>query len=86
MLANLRSRNAFGFCILVCSVIGPTTERASAVTAAVAKKCEALTITAYPPRVPGNPAAGSAKGTPQIERDYYRKCIANAGNTDARTK
>jgi hypothetical protein len=32
--------------------------------------------------VPGNPAAGSAKGTGQSERDYFRKCVANGGNMD----
>jgi len=29
----------------------------------VAKKCDALTAKAFPPRAIGNPAAGSAKGT-----------------------
>jgi len=84
----LSSRSAAGglVCILVCGGIGLMTESGSALTAAVAKKCEALTIGAYPPRVPGNPAAGSAKGTPQIERDYYRKCIANAGTVKAGPK
>jgi len=55
---------------------------ASAVTAEVAKKCAALTAKAYPPRVPGNPAAGLAKGTAQFERDYFNKCVANRGNMD----
>jgi hypothetical protein len=55
---------------------------ASAVTAEVAKKCAALTAKAYPPRVPGNPAAGLAKGTAQSERDYFNKCVANGGNMD----
>jgi hypothetical protein len=57
---------------------------ASAITAEVAKKCIALTANAYPPRVPGNPAAGLAKGTAQSARDYYNKCVANKGNIEER--
>jgi hypothetical protein len=55
---------------------------ASAVTAEVAKKCNALTAKAFPPRVVGNPAAGSAKGSAQDERAYFNKCVANGGNMD----
>ena len=67
---------------LLCIVIGPMTNRASAITVEVAKKCNTLTAKAFPPRVIGNPAAGSAKGTGKAERDYYRKCVAKGGNTD----
>lgn len=69
---------------LVCIAVGCMKGGASAVTAEVAKKCAALTVTAkaYPPRVPGNPAAGLAKGTAQSERDYFNKCVANGGNMD----
>ena len=67
---------------LLCIVFGPMTNRASAVTVEVAKKCDALTHKAFPPRVVGNPAAGSAKGTGEAERAYYRKCVANGGNVD----
>jgi hypothetical protein len=67
---------------LLCIVVGPMTDRASAVTVEVAKKCNALTAKAFPPRQVGNPAAGSAKGTGKAERDYYRKCVANGGNMD----
>src|SRR5262249_17749632 len=48
---------------LVCIAVGCMNGAASAVTAEVAKKCAALTAKAYPPRAPGNPAAGLAKGT-----------------------
>ena len=78
MLANLKSGSALA--ALVCIAVGSIAGSASAVTAEVAKKCEALTIKAYPPRVPGNPAAGSAKGTGPVERSYFRKCVANGGN------
>src|SRR5215475_5108501 len=65
---------------LVCIAVGCMNGRASAVTAEVARKCAALTAKAYPPRVPGNPAAGLAKGTVQSKRDYLNKCVANGGN------
>jgi hypothetical protein len=55
---------------------------ASAITVEVAKKCNGLLAKAFPPRVAGNPAAGSAKGSSQDERDYFKKCVANGGNMD----
>ena len=58
------------------------TNGASAVTVEVARKCAALTAKAYPPRVIGNPAAGSANGTGPAERSYYQKCVANGGDMD----
>jgi hypothetical protein len=67
---------------LVCIAVGCMNAGASAVTAEVAKKCTALTAKAYPPRVPGNPAAGLTKGTAQSKRDYFNKCVANGGNMD----
>jgi len=66
---------------LVCITVAPMTD-ASAVTVEVARKCEALTAKAYPPRVVGNPAAGSAKGTGKSERNYFNKCVANEGSID----
>ena len=67
---------------LVCIAIACMNGRASAVTAEGARKCAALTAKAYPPQVPGNPAAGLAKGTVQSKRDYFNKCVANGGNMD----
>jgi hypothetical protein len=66
--------------VFSCLAVGLMTNTASAVTAEVAKKCSALMQQAYPPREPGNPAAGSVKGTGQIEQDYFKKCLANGGN------
>jgi hypothetical protein len=62
---------------LVCIAVGCMNGRASAVTAEVARKCAALTAKAYPPQLPGNPAAGLAKGTVQFKRDYFNKCVAS---------
>lgn len=59
--------------------LAPITNSAQAVSAEVAKQCGALTAKAFPPRVPGNPAAGSTKGTGAEQRAYYKKCIENEG-------
>ncbi|TMJ82458.1 MAG: hypothetical protein E6G76_23505 [Alphaproteobacteria bacterium] len=59
--------------------VGCTTGSASAISGAVGRKCAALTAKAFPPRVPGIPAAGLAKGTVQDERAYFNKCVANGG-------
>ena len=63
---------------LVCIALAPMTDGASAVSAKVARKCSALTAKAFPPRQIGNPAAGSAKGTGQDQRNYFRKCVAKS--------
>lgn len=54
----------------------------SAITIEVAKKCEALTGKAFPPRVIGNPAAGSAKGSGKDAQAYFNKCVKNGGKVD----
>jgi hypothetical protein len=86
MLANLKSGSVLA--VLVCIGVGSMVGGASAITAKVAKKCDALTMRAFPPRVVGNPAAGSAKGNGRSEQSYFNKCVANGGNMDghARTK
>ena len=58
-------------------------DSAFAVSVEVAKKCDTLTAKAFPLRVVGNPAAGSAKGTGQQQQAYYRKCVANNGKMKA---
>jgi hypothetical protein len=66
--------------ILTCLSYLPTAQNASAISAEVAKKCRALIDTAYPFRVPGNPAAGRTLGTVQDVQNYFSKCLANGGN------
>jgi hypothetical protein len=61
-------------------ITGLATGGASAVSVEVAKKCEALMAKTYPPREVGNPAAGSAKGSGRSEQEFFRRCVANAGN------
>ena len=43
-------------------------------SAELARKCREMTIKAHPPAV-----AGSAKGTAQVEREYFKKCIEGGG-------
>ena len=76
------ARVKFGSALVGLVCIAVMNGGASAVTAEVAKKCAALADKAYPPRVPGNPAAGLAEGTAQSKRDYFNKCVANRGNMD----
>ena len=84
-----------GFCILLdrkvllaflaassCLIVHATEVRAT--TAEVAKKCQALTNVKFPPRVPGNPAAGSAKGSGLEQQDYFKACVANGGQPPER--
>jgi hypothetical protein len=78
VFAQLKCAGAIA--VLICISVSLTTNSASAVTAEVAKKCSALTAKAFPPRAIGNPAAGSAKGTPQEQQDYFKKCVANGGD------
>jgi hypothetical protein len=77
MLTNLKIRGVL--VVLACIALGCMTGSASAITAQLAKKCQALTAKAF---VPGNPAAGSAKGTGQSQRDYFIKCVANGSKMD----
>jgi hypothetical protein len=67
------------FAGLICVALASTTCGAWAVTAETAKKCSALTAKAFPPRVMGNPAAGSTKGNGLTEQAYFRRCLANGG-------
>jgi hypothetical protein len=64
---------------LACVAVSCMTGSASAVTAQLAKKCQALTAKAFPQRVPGNPAARITKASGQSQRDYFNICVANGG-------
>ena len=80
MFVNLRYGCAlFGF-IGIAMVSIP--DSASAITAELAKKCNALAAKQFPPREIGNPAAGSAKGSGRAQREYFNKCVANDGKVD----
>ena len=67
---------------LICAALVAAPERASAISVEVAKKCNALIAKEFPPREPGNPAAGSAKGSGADQRAFFSKCVANNGNME----
>lgn len=69
--------NALRAAVCVMFVLGTT--NAHAVTVEVARKCNALLAKKFPPRVVGNPAAGSAQGNGAAQRDYYKQCVASGG-------
>ena len=77
MQTKLKHRTALVALIFLLHVL--MTQSASAITAEVAKKCGDLADKAYPPRVPGNPAAGHLGGTSQDVQNYFNKCAANGG-------
>jgi hypothetical protein len=66
--------------LCVHAVIVP--DRASAITAELARTCKALTTKQFPPREVANPAAGSAKGSGRDQTAYFNKCVANNGKMD----
>lgn len=76
---SIDARFYCGVLPVVCLAIVSMPGGATAITADVAKKCAALTSKAFPPRVPGNPAAGSAKGSGGLQEAYFKKCAANGG-------
>jgi hypothetical protein len=80
MFGNLASGRTL--LALTCIVLGGVPDRASAITAELARKCSVLTAKQFPPREPGNPAAGSAKGSGSDQRAYFNKCVANGGRVD----
>jgi hypothetical protein len=74
------------FAGLMCIAVASVPHGASAVTVEVARKCSALTAKAFPPRVIGNPGAGSAKGSGRAEQAYFMKCVASGGKIDEETQ
>jgi hypothetical protein len=82
------SKLAFGLLTMI-AVSSALPKGALAITVEVARRCDAATAKAFPPRVPGNPAAGSAAGSGSDQRAYYNKCVAEAeasqgaGKTDS---
>jgi hypothetical protein len=69
--------------MLVCIGVGLIADGAPAApTAELAKKCATLTQKAFPPRVVGNPAAGSLGGSGRSEQAYFNQCIKNGGSVN----
>jgi hypothetical protein len=81
LISNLKYQCLFAALISV-ALGSAAPERARAVTVEIAKKCKALTDAAYPLREPGNPAAGTTKGTGRDVQHYFQNCVANNGKAD----
>jgi hypothetical protein len=82
----MRLRHGIALVALICLALPIITRSAFAVTAEVAKKCQLLSAKAFPPRVPGNPAAGLMHGTAREASEYFRKCVENGGNVEGSDK
>jgi hypothetical protein len=73
-------KSSFALVASICLADLPLMSSASAISVDVARQCSTLANKTYPPRVPGNPAAGRANGTAQDFRAYFSKCVANGGS------
>ena len=65
--------------VILVTAVAMMPATAQAISVEVAKKCNVLLEKQFPPRVVGNPAAGSAKGSGQEQRAFFRKCVDNGG-------
>jgi hypothetical protein len=70
------------FALLVsgAAALLPAVSQAQPISAEVARKCKILRAKQFPPRQIGNPAAGSAYGSGQDKREFFRRCVENGGN------
>jgi hypothetical protein len=78
----VEQKSILGALVLSFAAMALQPTSAQAITAEVAKKCNALSAKQFPPRQVGNPAAGSSKGSAKDEREFFKKCVANNGNAD----
>ena len=62
----------------------PAVSQAQPISAEVARKCKVLRAKQFPPRQIGNPAAGSAKGSGEDQREFFRRCVAKGGHMDSK--
>ncbi|WP_246667372.1 hypothetical protein [Bradyrhizobium macuxiense] len=71
-----------GFAVASAVIMSGAIAPAHAIDVQVARACDALVARAFPPRQPGNPASGSARGGAKDQRDYFNRCVANGGKMD----
>jgi hypothetical protein len=75
MAAILRTLGALT--LIIACALPASMKPAPALTAELAKKCRSLALKSQPYR-----RAGTAQGTAQAQRDYYRECIAKEGKME----
>jgi hypothetical protein len=63
--------------LLALAVVTLPSMAQSAISADLAKKCRELAIKAHPTQ-----PTGSKTGAEQAQRDYFRNCVANNGDTN----
>ncbi|HKR84875.1 MAG TPA: hypothetical protein VJS37_11905 [Terriglobales bacterium] len=78
----MKPKYGIAFLVLIWLILPITARNVFAVTVEVAKKCQSLSAKAFPPRVPGNPAAGLMHGTGRDASEYFRRCVENGGNVE----
>jgi hypothetical protein len=83
MQTDRRAKAAALLLFFAAAVLLPSGASAQAISAEVARKCKILRAKQFPPRQIGNPAAGSAYGSGQDKREFFRRCVANGGNMDS---
>jgi hypothetical protein len=72
------AKNFSALIVLALTAYLPMVQPASALSAEIAKKCRAMAIEANP-----SPKLGSkVSGADKAQRDYFRECIAQGGNTE----
>jgi len=74
------SGGAFALFVAGAVALLPVLSQAKPISAEVARKCKILRAKQFPPRQIGNPAAGSAYGSGQDKREFFRRCVENGGN------
>ena len=82
MSDDWRIRGGVFVLFLAGAALLPTLSQAE-ISEEVAKKCQILRAKQFPPLEPGNPAAGSAKGSWKDQSEFFKKCVANGGNMDS---
>jgi len=76
------SGGTFALFVAGAAALLPAVSQAQPISAEVAKKCKILRAKQFPPRQIGNPAAGSAYGSGQDKREFFRRCVENGGNIE----
>jgi hypothetical protein len=72
---------AFVLFLAGAALLLPTLSQA-VISEEVAKKCQVLRAKQFPPRQPGDPAAGS--GSARERREFFSRCVTNGGNMDSK--
>jgi len=73
----MRIREASVSLLVAALAVGTMPKGAVAISAELAKKCQAMMVKKYPPKL-----AGSYQGNSRVEREFFGSCVARNGNMD----